>query len=178
LHIVPRIWYLRFTTRGKKGPLTTTGDLSACNSKRTLIQLLTVNRAQPWTLRKTNKVMGYNRLPLKSESWCSHHLVWVDCEFLERLVYSFSPTFKDTNKKASMYAITKIRVSQKDRWIPLGFELPIPGNSTRKGGLLMVLNCAQVHRKPTGDLVRFSPRRILPRFVNPKIGSKPQRFSI
>jgi hypothetical protein len=44
LHIVPRIRYLRFTTRGKKGPLTMTGDLSACKSKRTLIQLLTVNR--------------------------------------------------------------------------------------------------------------------------------------
>jgi hypothetical protein len=44
LHIVPRIRYLGFTTRGKKGPLTTTGDLSACKSKRTLIQLLTVNR--------------------------------------------------------------------------------------------------------------------------------------
>jgi hypothetical protein len=40
---VPRIWYIGFTTRGKKGPLTTTGDLSACKSKRTLIQLLTVN---------------------------------------------------------------------------------------------------------------------------------------
>jgi hypothetical protein len=45
LHIVPRIQYLGFTTRGKKGPLTTTGDLSACKSKRTLIQLLTVNTA-------------------------------------------------------------------------------------------------------------------------------------
>jgi hypothetical protein len=41
---VPRIQYLGFTTRGKKGPLTTTGDLSACKSKRTLIQLLTVNK--------------------------------------------------------------------------------------------------------------------------------------
>jgi hypothetical protein len=40
---VPRIRYLAFTTRGKKGPLTTTRDLSACKSKRTLIQLLTVN---------------------------------------------------------------------------------------------------------------------------------------
>jgi hypothetical protein len=30
---VPRIRYLGFTTRGKKGPLTTTGDLSACKSK-------------------------------------------------------------------------------------------------------------------------------------------------
>jgi hypothetical protein len=41
---VPRIRYLGFTTRGKKGPLTTTGDLSACKSKRILIQLLTVNK--------------------------------------------------------------------------------------------------------------------------------------
>jgi hypothetical protein len=41
---VPRIRYLGFTTRGKNGPLTTTGDLSACKSKRTLIQLLTINR--------------------------------------------------------------------------------------------------------------------------------------
>jgi hypothetical protein len=40
---VPRIRYLGFTTRGKKGPLTTTGDLPTCKSKRTLIQLLTVN---------------------------------------------------------------------------------------------------------------------------------------
>jgi hypothetical protein len=45
LHIVPRIRYLGFTTRGKNDPLTTTEDLSACKSKRTLIQLLTVNSA-------------------------------------------------------------------------------------------------------------------------------------
>jgi hypothetical protein len=44
--------------------------------------------------------------------------------------------------------------------------------------LLTVQNRAQVHRKPTGDLVPFSPRRVLPRFVNPRIGSKPLRFSI
>jgi hypothetical protein len=61
-------------------------------------------------------------------------------------VSSFSPTFKDTNKKASIYAIIKIRVSQKYRWIALGFELPIPGNGARKRGLLMVQNRAQVHR--------------------------------
>jgi hypothetical protein len=41
---VPRIRYLGFTTRGKKGPLISTGDLSACKSKRTLIQLLTINK--------------------------------------------------------------------------------------------------------------------------------------
>jgi hypothetical protein len=44
--------------------------------------------------------------------------------------------------------------------------------------LLTVQNRAQVHRKPTGDLVPFSPRRVLPRFVNPRIGSKPPGFSI
>jgi hypothetical protein len=44
--------------------------------------------------------------------------------------------------------------------------------------LLMVQNRAQVHRKPTGDLVPFSPRRVLPRFVNPRIGSKLLGFSI
>jgi hypothetical protein len=43
LHIVPRIQYLRFITRGKKGPLATMEDLSACKSKRTLIRILTVN---------------------------------------------------------------------------------------------------------------------------------------
>jgi hypothetical protein len=32
-------------------------------------------------------------------------------ELLERLVSSFSPTFKDTNKKTSIYAILRIRVS-------------------------------------------------------------------
>jgi hypothetical protein len=37
-----------------------------------------------------------------------------------------------------MYAIIKIRVSQKDRWIALGFELPIPGNGARKRVLLTV----------------------------------------
>jgi hypothetical protein len=44
--------------------------------------------------------------------------------------------------------------------------------------LLTVQNCAQVHSKPTGDLVPFSPRRVLPRFVNPRIGSKLLGFSI
>jgi hypothetical protein len=53
-------------------------------------------------------------------------------------VSSFSSTFKDTNKKASIYAIIKIRVSQRDRWIAIGFELPIPGNGARKRGLLTV----------------------------------------
>jgi hypothetical protein len=77
-----------------------------------------------------------------------------------------------------MCAIIKIRVSQRDRWIALGFELPIPGNGARKRGLLTVQNSAQVHRKPTGDLVPFSPRRVLPRFVNPRIGSKLLGFSI
>jgi hypothetical protein len=37
---------------------------------------------------------------------------------------------------------------------------------------------AQVHRKPTSDLVPFSLRKVLPRFVNPRIGRKPLRFSI
>jgi hypothetical protein len=102
----------------------------------------------------------------------------VDCELLESLVSSFSPTFKDTNKKASIYAIIEIRVSQRDRWIALGFELPIPGNCARKKGLLTIQIRAQVHRKPTGDLVPFSPRTVLPRFVNPRIGSKLLGFSI
>jgi hypothetical protein len=31
--------------------------------------------------------------------------------FLDRFVSSFPPTFKDTNKKASVYAMIKIRVS-------------------------------------------------------------------
>jgi hypothetical protein len=93
-------------------------------------------------------------------------------------VSSFSPTFKGTNKKARKYAIIKIRVSQRDRWIALGFELPIPGNGGRKRGLLTVQNRAQVHRMPTGDLVPFSPRRVFPRFVNPRIGSKLLGFSI
>jgi hypothetical protein len=44
--------------------------------------------------------------------------------------------------------------------------------------LLTVQNRAQVHRKATGDLVPFSPRRVLPRFVNPRIGSKLLGFSI
>jgi hypothetical protein len=53
---------------------------------------------------------------------------------------------------------------------------PLVG-SPRVGGpgdrlLLTVQNRAQVHRKPTGDLVPFSPRRVLPRFVNPRIRSK------
>jgi hypothetical protein len=44
--------------------------------------------------------------------------------------------------------------------------------------MLTVQNRAQVHRKPTGDLVPFSPRRVLPRFFNPRIGSKFLEFSI
>jgi hypothetical protein len=44
--------------------------------------------------------------------------------------------------------------------------------------VLTVQKRAQVHRKPTGDLVPFSPRRVLPRFVNPRIGSKLLGFSI
>jgi hypothetical protein len=50
--------------------------------------------------------------------------------------------------------------------------------SSRCALVLMVHNRAQVQRKPTGDLVPFSPRRVLPRFVNPRIGSKLPGFSI
>jgi hypothetical protein len=51
-------------------------------------------------------------------------------------------------------------------------------NLPKLDSLLTVQNRSEVHRKPTGDLVPFSPRRVLPRFVNPRIGSKPPRFSI
>jgi hypothetical protein len=44
--------------------------------------------------------------------------------------------------------------------------------------VLTVQNRAQVHHKTTGDLVPFSPRRVLPRFVNLRIERKPLRFSI
>jgi hypothetical protein len=86
----------------------------------------------------------------------------VDCELLERLVSSFSHTFKDTNKKEIIYAIIEIRVSQRDRWIALGFELSIPVNGARKRGLSTEQNHVEVHRKRTCDLVPFSPRRVLP----------------
>jgi hypothetical protein len=57
---VPRIRYLGFTIRGKKGLLTTTGDLSACKSKQTLIQLLTVNRP-PQVPKRTPLTHTYTR---------------------------------------------------------------------------------------------------------------------
>jgi hypothetical protein len=41
---VPRIRYLGFTTRGKKGPLTTTGDLYACESRTNFDTI--INRQQ------------------------------------------------------------------------------------------------------------------------------------
>jgi hypothetical protein len=41
---VPRIRYLGFTTRGKKGPLTTTGDLYACESRTNFFT--NINRQQ------------------------------------------------------------------------------------------------------------------------------------
>jgi hypothetical protein len=41
---VPRIRYLGFTTRGKKGPLTTTGDLYACESQTNFDTI--INRQQ------------------------------------------------------------------------------------------------------------------------------------
>jgi hypothetical protein len=47
-----------------------------------------------------------------------------------------------------------------------------PRQRRQKKGLLTVQNCVEVHHKRTGDLVPFSPRRILPGFVNPRIGSK------
>jgi hypothetical protein len=64
LHIVPQIRYLGFTTRGKKGPLTTTGDLSTCKSKRTLIQLLTVNKPLFLVLLPGNKQSRSNLVSL------------------------------------------------------------------------------------------------------------------
>jgi hypothetical protein len=43
LYIVPRVRYLGFITRGKKGPLAMMEDLSAWKSKQTLIRILTIN---------------------------------------------------------------------------------------------------------------------------------------
>jgi hypothetical protein len=88
------------------------------------------------------------------------------------------PAFKDTNKKYRVYERVKLGLVQINRYIALGFELPIPDNGTRKRGLLTVQNHAQVHRKRKGDLVPFSPRRVLPGFVNPRIRSKLLRLSI
>jgi hypothetical protein len=48
-HIVPRIRYLWFINRGKKGLLTTTDDLSACKSTWSLIRMYTVNTFE-WRL--------------------------------------------------------------------------------------------------------------------------------
>jgi hypothetical protein len=92
-------------------------------------------------------------------------------------VSSFPPTFKDTNKKASVYAMIKLGLVK----IKIGHPrigVADPWQQCQKKGLVDVQNRAQVHCKPTGDLVPFSPRRVLPRFVNPRIGSKPLRFSI
>jgi hypothetical protein len=42
----------------------------------------------------------------------------------------------------------------------------------QRRALLTVQKCDQVHHKPMGDLVPFSPRRVLPRFVNPRIAKQ------
>jgi hypothetical protein len=54
------------------------------------------------------------------------------------------------------------------------------GTMLKHGGgrVLTIQNRAQVHRKPTGDLVPFSPRRVLPIFVNPRIRRKLLGFLI
>jgi hypothetical protein len=77
--LVPRIRYLGFTTQGKKGPLTTTGDLSACKSKRTLIQLLTV--IKPLFLA-----------PLPGNKWSRFNLLLPFVIFSFLLVFLFAST--------------------------------------------------------------------------------------
>jgi hypothetical protein len=85
--------------------------------------------------------------------------------------------FKDTNKKHRIYAAIKLGLVKRKIDHP---RVPVADlrQRARKRGLLTVQNRAQVHRKSTSDLVPFSTRRVLPRFVNPRIGSKPLRFSI
>jgi hypothetical protein len=61
---VPRIWYLGFTTRGKKGPLTTTGDLSACKYTWSLIRTYTVNKPLFLALLPRNKWSRFDLLLL------------------------------------------------------------------------------------------------------------------
>jgi hypothetical protein len=61
--------------------------------------------------------------------------------FLNRFVSSFPPTFKDTNKKANIYAMKTLGLVKRKIDRPM-FELPIPGNNARKRGLLTVQNRA------------------------------------
>jgi hypothetical protein len=90
---------------------------------------------------------------------------------------SFPPTFKDTNKKESVYVMIKLGLVKRKIDRPR-VRVADPRQRRQKKGLVDDANRAQVHRKPTGDLVPFSPRRVLPRFVNPRIGSKLLRLSI
>jgi hypothetical protein len=61
---------------------------------------------------------------------------------------------------------------------PVAATVAGSGSPVAAALLLTLQNRTQVHRKPTGDLVTFLPRRVLPKFVNPRIGSKLLGFSI
>jgi hypothetical protein len=74
---------------------------------------------------------------------------------------SFPPTFKDTNKKASVYAMIKLGLVKIKIDRPR-FRVAGPRQQRQKKGLLTAQNRAQVHRKPKGDLVPFSSSRVLP----------------
>jgi hypothetical protein len=76
LHIVPRIRYLGFTTRGKKGPLTTTGDLSACKSQTNFDTI--INRQQ-WSVELMGETLAYaSRKAIKSQILADFVAKWTD----------------------------------------------------------------------------------------------------
>jgi hypothetical protein len=94
---VPRIRYLGFTTRRKKGPLTTTGDLSACKSTRTLIQQLTVNK--PLFLA-----------PLPGNKWSRFDLLLFFCEFQFSFKFFFFHllNFDHPQNKSNLVCLTLV----------------------------------------------------------------------
>jgi hypothetical protein len=73
--------------------------------------------------------------------------------FLDCFVSSFPPTIKDTNKKASVYAMIKLGLFKRKIDFPR-VRVADPRQRRQKKGLVDQ-NRAQVHHKLTGDLVPF-----------------------
>jgi hypothetical protein len=134
---VPRIRYLGFTTRGKKGPLTTAGDLYACESRTNFDTI--INRQQKATLEA--RVSELERDP----GTATADLATVGCQFSQ-----VSNQLQEVSEEATRLCENNAKLSEDLEGESCGcFPLSSP---------LLFVSCRVLTRRSSLQGVRVSRR--------------------